>query len=337
MRERQPDSIRFRRVLRLAAVGVLSALVALDFAMAWLFLDPLLRPGCRVPERIAAFPDPQPVELHTEDELVLEGWYYPSRNGRAVLALGGVGGSLGRTQPPVEFLLEAGYGVLQIGNRACAGAPVALETGALVTLGAGAPVTLGTGAPVTLGAGAPVMLGTGALVTLGALEVLDAEAGLRFLLSRPEIEPGGIALYGFSMGGAAAIQTAARQPAVAAVIAEGGYYNLGDDIVERGSERSLPEFVFLYTLAGVYRLRTGVDPWEVSPIDVIGAISPRPVLLIYGETEAESGRAALQFAAADEPKELWIVPGGGHGTNHLVGGMEYEEKVLEFLARVLGQ
>jgi pimeloyl-ACP methyl ester carboxylesterase len=57
------------------------------------------------------------------------------------------------------------------------------------------------------------------------------------------------------------------------------------------------------------------------------------VLLIYGEAEAVSGRAAEQFAAAGEPKQLWLVPGGGHGTNHAAAGEGYEEKVLEFLAQ----
>ena len=265
----------------------------LDAVLAWLYLDPLLRPGCPEAERIAAFPDPQVIDLHTEDGLTLEGWYYPGANGRAVLALGGVHGSLGQAQPQVEFLLEAGYAVLQIGSRACAGG----------------------------------------LVTLGAREALDAEAGLRFLLAQSEVEPGGIALYGFSMGGAAAIQAASRQPAAAAVIAEGGYHNLGEDFVEPGSDRSLPEVVFLYTLAGMYWLRTGENPWAVSPVDAIGAIAPRPVLLIYGEGEAVSGRAAQQFAAAGETAELWLVPGGGHGTNHAAAGEAYEERVLDFLRR----
>jgi dipeptidyl aminopeptidase/acylaminoacyl peptidase len=281
------------RTLRLTLAGAAGALVALDLGLAWLFLDPLLRPDCPAPERIAAFSDPEVVILETADGLLLEGWYYPGANGRAVLALGGVGGSLGLNQPPITFLLEAGYGVLQIGSRACAGG----------------------------------------LVTLGAREALDAEAGLRFLQTRPEAAPDGIALYGFSMGGAAAILAAARNPAVEALIAEGGYHNLGEDFVEPGSDRSLPEFVFLYTLSGVYWLRTGVDPWEISPIDAIGEIAPRPVLLIYGEAEAVSGRAAEQFAAAGEPKQLWLVPGGGHGTNHAAAGEGYEEKVLEFLAQ----
>ena len=294
MEERRPP-IRWGRLLRLTLAGVAGALAALDLGLAWLFLDPLLSPGCPVPERLAGFPDPLVVDLKTKDGLVLEGWYYPGENGRAVLSLGGVGGSLGMSQPPVEFLLAAGYGVLQIGSRTCAGATV----------------------------------------TLGAREALDAEAGLRFLASRPEIETGRIALYGFSMGGAAAIRTAARNPVVAAVIAEGGYHNLGEDFVEPGSDRSLPEAVFLYTVAGVYRLRTGANPWEVSPIDAIGAIAPRPVLLIYGEAEAVSGRAAEQFAAAGEPAELWVVPEGGHGTNHHAAGGAYEEKVLGFLAQAL--
>ncbi len=285
-------NVRWGRVARLTLAGSLAALLALDFALAWLFLDPLLAPACPVSVPLGPH---EVVTLHTGDGLVLEGWYYPGENGRAVLALGGVGGSLGAALPPVEFLRAAGYSVLQLESRACAGAPV----------------------------------------TLGGKELLDAQAGLRFLLARPEIEK--VALFGFSMGGAAAIRTAARQPEVDAVIAEGGYFNLGQDIVEPESERSPLRAIFLHSVALVYRLRTGVDPWAISPVDDIGRISPRPLLLIYGEGEAVSGRAALQFDAAGEPKALWLVPGGGHGNNHLAAGEAYNRRVLDFLAQALGE
>jgi dipeptidyl aminopeptidase/acylaminoacyl peptidase len=284
--------VRWARVARLSLAGILSALLALNFALAWLFLDPLLEPGCPPPEPLGPH---EVVRLETADGLVLEAWYYPGDNGRAVLALGGVGGALGDSLPPVEFLLETGYGVLQVGSRACAGGPV----------------------------------------TLGGKELLDAQAGLRFLLDRPEVER--VALFGFSMGAAAAIRAAALQPQVDAVIAEGGYFNLGQDFVEPGSQRSPLRTVFLYTLALVYRLRTGVDPWQVSPVDDIGHISPRPLLLIYGQGEAESGRAELQYAAAGEPKVLWLVPGGDHGANHLAGGEEYQRRILDFLTQALGE
>lgn len=277
-----------------------SLLLGVDLLAAWFFVSALTHPPCLPsPPFPPGFPEPVQVQLNTEDGILVLAWYYPSRNGAAVITLGGLGGAGGAALPPAGPLIEAGYGVLQIGSRACA---------------------------------TPVRP-----VTLGAREALDAAAGLGFLLARPEVANDRIGIFGFSMGAVAAIRVAARDPTVTAVIAEGGYYNLGDDIIEPESRDFLLHEIFLYTVAGTLWLRTGVNPWTISPMDDLRAISPRPVLLIYGEHEAESGRAAWQFAAAGEPKELWIVPGGAHGTNHLVAGAEYERRVLAFLSAALGK
>jgi fermentation-respiration switch protein FrsA (DUF1100 family) len=114
------------------------------------------------------------------------------------------------------------------------------------------------------------------------------------------------------------------------VVAEGGYFNLGDDFVEPGEHLSLPLRIFLYSIAGAYRVQTGVNPWIVSPIDDLPEISPRPLFLLYGEGEVTSGRAMEQFAAAKDPKALWIIPGGAHGSNYIASSVEYEQKVAEF-------
>jgi fermentation-respiration switch protein FrsA (DUF1100 family) len=173
------------------------------------------------------------------------------------------------------------------------------------------------------------------VVTLGAKEAQDAEAGLSFLAGRPEVNR--IGVFGFSMGASAALRAAARHAQIAVVVAEGGYFNLGNDFVEPDRHVSLFRRIFLYAVAAAYWLQSGVNPWVVSPIEDIGRISPRPVLLIYGEAEAESGRALAQFAAAKEPKDLWIVPGGSHGTNHVTSPGDYEHRVIEFFSAALSQ
>jgi fermentation-respiration switch protein FrsA (DUF1100 family) len=57
--------------------------------------------------------------------------------------------------------------------------------------------------------------------------------------------------------------------------------------------------------------------------------------MIYGEGEAASGRALQQFAAAGEPKELWIVPGGAHGANYAASPGEYSRRVTDFFRKAL--
>lgn len=282
---------KYLRLFIFTLFVILVAYLVVNFGLAWIFINALTKPACNwSPSFIPESQGPQEHWLNTSDGHRLRFWYYPPQNGAVVLALGGLGGSLGSNLPSVEFLIDEGYGVLQIDSRACADPP--------------APVTLGYD------------------------EEQDAAAGLEFLNGQPEVSR--IGAIGFSMGGVTAIRTAKRHSEIMAVVAEGGYYNLGDHIVKPENPSSISRKVFLYSIAVIYWLKTGVNPWTVSPIDDLPGISPRPVLLIYGEHELSAGRGDLQYTAASEPKELWIVPGGNHGTNHLISPHEYESHVLYF-------
>ena len=273
-------------------VAVLAVMLAVDIGLAWMYVRALTHPGCSSPISIENISDPEVIWLKTEDELHLRVWYYASQNGAAILSLGGVGGSLGQGLPPVNALLGAGYGVLQIDGRACAEPARA--------------------------------------VTLGGNELLDAEAGLDYLLSLDDVDPGRIGAMGFSMGGVTALRLAARHPQIQAVVAEGGYDQLGKHITQPGAQYPLFRQIFLYTVAGTFWVQTGHNPWAISPLNDIADIAPRPVMLIYGEYEIERGGGHLQFEAADDPKTLWIVPGGDHGTNYQLDAVEYERRLLQF-------
>ncbi|MFC1878418.1 alpha/beta hydrolase [Chloroflexota bacterium] len=288
-----------RRLYRLTAftlVSLLAGYLAINFGLAWIYAYALTHPPCSgEPRPVEGHPPPQEIELHTEDELALRAWYYPPQNGAAILAIDGPCGSLGSGVPPLGFLLDQGYGALQVDSRAHATPK--------------------------------------APVTLGGKEIYDLKAGLDYLLARPEV--GTVGAYGFSMGGVTIIRAAARYPQIAAVVAEGGYYNLGLDFVEPDRRRSPPGRFLQYSIAWAFWAASGVNPWTISPIDDLPAISPRPVLLIYGEHELAAGRGLIQFEAAREPKELWIVPGGGHGSNHLAAPQEYRLRVGDFFEQYL--
>lgn len=288
---------KFFRLLRFGLVALVAIYLAVNMALSWVYVFVLTHPPCPlVPQIGTNLPLPEEHILTTSDGVKLRAWYYPPENGAAILALGGLQGSLGGNLPPVGFLTDEGYGVLQIDSRACAEPSKP--------------------------------------VTLGLAEVKDAEAGLELLLELPEVDPGRIGVIGFSMGGVTAIRTAARRGEIGAVIAEGGYDNLGRDFIEPDQSKPVWQDVLLYSIAGSYWLQIGENPWRVSPIEDLPKISPRPVLLVYGEHEIDNGRGKEQFEAAQEPKELWVVPGGSHGNNYLVEE-DYREKLLSFLDQYL--
>jgi pimeloyl-ACP methyl ester carboxylesterase len=289
--------INLKKLFQVSAVftsGTLLTFLAINFGLAWLFLSRLIRPDCLEPHNLSVERKPAEYWVETTDGLSLRIWYYASQNGAVILSFGGLNGSLGSNIPQIDFLIQEGYGIVQVDTRACAH--------------------------------------PSANVTLGANELYDAEAALNFVLALDEIHPKRIGAIGFSMGGATAIRLAARHLEVQAVVRDGGYADLGKMLFPRDQTGVLGRF-FQHSLYWLFRLRTGVNPQNVSPINDLLIIKSRPILLIYGEAEAQHG--IDQYRVLGKANTLWIVPGSTHGRNHLVAPIEYQKQVLSFFNHAL--
>lgn len=171
------------------------------------------------------------------------------------------------------------------------------------------------------------------VVTLGTFERRDVAAAVRFVEGRGL---GPTALMGISMGAAIAI-VAAPGVRVSAVVADAAFADLHHPIANRlrQSRYPLAGLGARGILAGArLRARSAL----VSPIRAVGAIAPRALLLIAPrEDRLISWRQSLRlYAAAGEPKDLYIVHGAGHAEAYAVDPAEYERRVLEFLRRHLG-
>ena len=165
----------------------------------------------------------------------------------------------------------------------------------------------------------------------------DLIAGAKYLQSRPDVDRGRIAGYGFSIGGEQLLEAAARSKAFAAVVSEGAGTRVGD---EAGLSR-FARIVATPTLAVMTASMTVFqNDGPPSPIeDRIGRIAPRPVFLIYADPGmgGEDLEQPKFFAAAGKPKQMWKVPGAEH-----TGGLEaqpkqYEQRVTSFLDHALLQ
>jgi fermentation-respiration switch protein FrsA (DUF1100 family) len=148
-----------------------------------------------------------------------------------------------------------------------------------------------------------------------------------------------VAAIGTSQGAASAILAAAADPAIDAVVAENPFTSVADLVRDLGSlrdARPVPAWASRVVAAfAVWRMGGLGRP---APIDVVGAIAPRPLLLMHGteDTAIPFAHSERLRAAAGAPVELWLVEGGRHAALFERAPEEWERRVVGFLARALG-
>lgn len=169
--------------------------------------------------------------------------------------------------------------------------------------------------------------------SFGYTEQGDLLGALKYVKTRNDVDAGRIGVYGFSMGGAVAVLAAASTGDIRAVIADSSFTTLKEQGERLFKGSFLPSFLFFKPLVWMYEALFRVNADKVSPIERIGEISPRGVMIIGGGADEQmpSSDAMRLFAAAKEPKELWLVPGAVHGGTVYMSGDEYEERILRFL------
>lgn len=146
--------------------------------------------------------------------------------------------------------------------------------------------------------------------TYGDAESKDVDAAVRFLRESKGLRQ--IGIIGHSAGAVSAILSAARNPNVGAVVAVAPYACLRE-VWYANRPPFVPRFISDITLWLAERWK-GFDSDNVCPQEVIQRIAPRPLLLIHGTRDRRITEAQIRrlFAAAEEPKGLWLVAGATH-------------------------
>jgi pimeloyl-ACP methyl ester carboxylesterase len=125
------------------------------------------------------------------------------------------------------------------------------------------------------------------------------------------VAPGPIVLVGGSLGGAVALQEAAGDPRVTAVVAAETFSDLRTVAAERA-----PFFFTLRAIVRAFKLaeeRGGFQVDAVSPLAAAAGIKAS-VLLIHGADDSDTppDHSRRVFAALAGPKRLILVPGARH-------------------------
>lgn len=146
--------------------------------------------------------------------------------------------------------------------------------------------------------------------TYGDAESKDVDAAVRFLSEAKGIRR--VAVIGHSVGAVSAILSGAHNPEVGAVVAVAPF-NCVAEVWRTNRPALLPPFILDWTLWAVEKLR-GFDREEVCPENVVDLIAPRSLLVIHGTDDRRIPEAQVRrlFAAAREPKALWLVEGATH-------------------------
>jgi len=249
--------------------------------------------------RVAVGPDVPPSAI---SDVALAVWTLHTVPGApAVVLVHGFKTSREEMIPWARFLHDGGYNVLLVDTRGCGNSG-------------------------------------GSTVGLGATEPHDISLAVD--VARREFGTTKVAVLGISLGAGAAILAGADDPNVSAVIADSAWTDQDFQLARLSFLQLGPLRLPLppYGVAAVNAF-VGADVTQARPLDAIARISPRPILLIHSAdddnatTPVEGSRKL--FAAAGEPKSLWIAPRGGHVGAINASPAEYRARVLDFLGSAL--
>lgn len=170
----------------------------------------------------------------------------------------------------------------------------------------------------------------GEFSSLGYYEVLDAKAALDFVLAQPGVEH--IGAWGGSMGAVTMIRATTRYPEIEALVADSPFVTLKDEMDMR-----VPFPVIRPLIQFFAERESGIQLEQVSPLDDISRISPRPVFLIQGMSDGMVPLDSAQrlYDAAGETSQLWIEPGVPHLSMYTYHEAEYTERVIGFFDEYL--
>lgn len=245
---------------------------------------------------------PEEFDVRAGDGALLRGWKVRAMkpNGNWVLVFHGVSDNRAGVVGQAQFLVQAGYGVVMMDERAHGASD-------------------------------------GAMATYGWLERNDSKAVVEALETTDH--PRHLFALGESMGAGIALQSAAVAPRIEAVVAEASFANLREASYDYAGLQRYPLLGMTLLAPGAWsmvyhgELTAGFPAGEVSPEKAVAA-RPFPVLLICDaeDTVLPCRHTRRIYAAARGPKQMWVVAGASHAAALGYEPAEFRRRVLAFFA-----
>lgn len=233
----------------------------------------------------------QTVSLTAQDGTELACWYAPGTNGAAIILVHGSKSNLDSVETHAAMLSDAGYGVLALTLRGHGGSG-------------------GNGNAFGWQSGADISAAVAYLRSLGAEK---------------------IGALGLSMGGEVLLASAADQPEISAIVADGATQHSLKDYFLLEEYRTLWHSWTTRVLYATVSLLTGQQPPERSIVDSITAAKNTSFLLVAAEqVKKEKVYGEAFVAVAPDRVSLWFAPGAGHTGGIFTAREAYQERVIAF-------
>ncbi|WP_083584434.1 alpha/beta fold hydrolase [Bacillus weihaiensis] len=244
------------------------------------------------------------LELKSEDGLTLKAAFldHPDSNGKAVILAHGYKGSSEQMPGVTKFYYEQGFDVLK-------------------------PDARGHGKS------------EGDYIGYGWHDRKDYVQWANLLAQ--EYTSTNILLHGFSMGAATVLMTSgeALPDEVKGIIADSGYTSVKEELAHQLKYLyHLPAFPLMEVTSVVTKVRAGYTFDEASAIEQVKK-NTLPLFIIHGDQDelVPTSMGNELYEAATSEKELWIVPGADHTEAYTVAEEEYQQRLLTYFEKTIGE
>jgi uncharacterized protein len=149
-----------------------------------------------------------------------------------------------------------------------------------------------------------------------------------------------VGVLGVSMGAVAALFAAAEDRRIAALALDSPFASLREVLMRAAIQRGYPPRItpLLATLTcRTMALQQRYPHAAADPLRAVARIAPRPLIIAHGEADdiCEVAHARRLYAAAGEPKSLWLAPGVAHAELYHDLADEYQRRMTAFFAAAL--